>query len=631
MHVVVALLLSLQAEDLEGLLKELEALKDKPAALLAKIGKLRTDAAADALAKTFDDEKNAETRAQIVAALGDCGTERAVKKLVTIASDDKVTVTLRVSCVDLMGAKASPQALDFLAAVISKKGALNFLRLPAFKALAAFPLAGAEALWRDGLRDEDPEIRARCLTALAPLKDKAVLEIAKKAVEGTAEDSRVRVAGALCWKQVGTLEAAKLLLPAAAGADRPLRAALADALGAVDGDKAADLVYDGLRNASPLVRWVCVRALGRLKHAKALSHAETSLRDREPEVRLAALESIAERKEKKSEEILHREAKKDEGDVAFAAIKALGGYPSDETVKLLGRLLKEGNLDVKVAALEALGEMKKPEHLPYYEQAFKAKDWPVRVTAARQIGKLRTREAIDLLVAQMAREEGRMLGDIGETLRAMTGKALGYTHSHWKGWWDANRETFVFPEKLDPAAAGAAGVTTYYGVPIVSTRIIFCLDISGSMSAEVVAGGKENRLDQAKKELIRVLQSLDKETKFNMIFFDDRLEPFAARMVPLESYLKKAVPFITALQPRGGTNIYDTLELAFTDPTCDTIFLLSDGDPTAGKFVAPDEILREIRRKNRARQVVIHTISLGKSDFMKKIAEDNGGEYVEKK
>jgi len=56
---------------------------------------------------------------------------------------------------------------------------------------------------------------------------------------------------------------------------------------------------------------------------------------------------------------------------------------------------------------------------------------------------------------------------------------------------------------------------------------------------------------------------------------------------------------------------------------------LSDGDPTAGRIIDQDDILREIRRMNRLRQIVIHTISFGASPFLKRLAEQNGGQYVE--
>jgi Mg-chelatase subunit ChlD len=63
----------------------------------------------------------------------------------------------------------------------------------------------------------------------------------------------------------------------------------------------------------------------------------------------------------------------------------------------------------------------------------------------------------------------------------------------------------------------------------------------------------------------------------------------------------------------------------------DTIFFLSDGRPTVGEFVDPEDILREIRAANELRKIVIHTIAIGEfqKDFMRKMAEQNGGVFVD--
>ena len=45
-----------------------------------------------------------------------------------------------------------------------------------------------------------------------------------------------------------------------------------------------------------------------------------------------------------------------------------------------------------------------------------------------------------------------------------------------------------------------------------------------------------------------------------------------------------------------------------------------DGDPTAGRIIDTEDILREIRKMNRLRQIVIHTISFGASPFLKTLA-----------
>jgi predicted protein tyrosine phosphatase len=78
----------------------------------------------------------------------------------------------------------------------------------------------------------------------------------------------------------------------------------------------------------------------------------------------------------------------------------------------------------------------------------------------------------------------------------------------------------------------------------------------------------------------------------------------------------------------GSTNIFDALEKAFTDQDVDTIYLLTDGEPSAGRIKDVESILDEIRRWNRTRQIVIHCIAIGiDSNLCKRLAAENGGSY----
>ena len=63
----------------------------------------------------------------------------------------------------------------------------------------------------------------------------------------------------------------------------------------------------------------------------------------------------------------------------------------------------------------------------------------------------------------------------------------------------------------------------------------------------------------------------------------------------------------------------------------DTAFFLSDGRPSTGKYVDMNEILREVSKMNQLYKIVIHTIAIGEfqKDFMKGIAEQNGGVFVD--
>jgi Mg-chelatase subunit ChlD len=175
----------------------------------------------------------------------------------------------------------------------------------------------------------------------------------------------------------------------------------------------------------------------------------------------------------------------------------------------------------------------------------------------------------------------------------------------------------------------------------------FCIDFSGSMSAKMTkvssdyAGeGKTlkdiTRMEMVKEELFRVVKSLKADTYFNIIGFETNIKKWRDGQVQATPENRDAaVSWITALQPTGGTNIYDALEEAFGlasgkyAMTPDTIFLLSDGSPGSGKITNANEILAEIARINRTRNVVINTIGVGTGGeaFLKSLAEQNGGIY----
>ena len=66
----------------------------------------------------------------------------------------------------------------------------------------------------------------------------------------------------------------------------------------------------------------------------------------------------------------------------------------------------------------------------------------------------------------------------------------------------------------------------------------------------------------------------------------------------------------------------------------EAIFLLTDGQPTAGKIVSPTEIVAAIVRENFARRMSVYTIGIDAGQpgsdfdsFLRNLAETNFGEY----
>jgi len=139
------------------------------------------------------------------------------------------------------------------------------------------------------------------------------------------------------------------------------------------------------------------------------------------------------------------------------------------------------------------------------------------------------------------------------------------------------------------------------------------------------------RLAVARQELGRALTRISPGVQFNLFFFSSRVAPWKRELVAKdEEVLTEALEHSNGQRPGGGTNIYDALMAAFADGRVDTIYLLSDGDPSAGSVIDPGLIRERIARLNRTRKVQIHCISIGKpSPFLRQLAKENGGAYTE--
>ena len=100
---------------------------------------------------------------------------------------------------------------------------------------------------------------------------------------------------------------------------------------------------------------------------------------------------------------------------------------------------------------------------------------------------------------------------------------------------------------------------------------------------------------------------------------------------------------LSRLTPHGGTNVYDGLEMAMqwserrygemAKTRIDELFVLTDGEPTAGAVTDTDDLLDLVRAANQYSKVRIHAVFTGTgkgADWLRKLAEQNGGVYVQR-
>jgi len=282
--------------------------------------------------------------------------------------------------------------------------------------------------------------------------------------------------------------------------------------------------------------------------------------------------------------------------------------------------------------------------------------WVVVAAAIDALRRLHVRDALDPLIAFLGREDlGRLREDAHRALRSLTGQQHGPYQQPWKDWWTDAKDAFTMPPTpADAVSLSAPGKgVTFYGITTFSDRILFVLDVSGSMldparaEGATGAGGADGRkIDLARKELNAALAMLDEKKTFDCIFFGHRVVRLLGQMTPgAVATVERARRFAGELEPTGGTNIHDALETAFraagagagantTGPTnlvADTIFFMTDGTPTAGKLLDPDRILATVAEWNRTARLTIHTVAVGDecdAKFLEKLARENGGQFV---
>lgn len=368
-----------------------------------------------------------------------------------------------------------------------------------------------------------------------------------------------------------------------------------------------------------------------------------ALKSKSPEVLLAAMKALDERAQPVHIAALQKLVKaKDEG-VRRQAIVSLGLYRGGEEgwLKELQKLAKAKDSASRMGAASALAEMRTPEALEHLYKLLNDADHLVQGEAVQQIGNLRRKETLPALIARINGASGRLRMQILTTLRLITGLDNGTSKDRWETWWKRAGKDFEVPSYEDALAAEndrdrrrseSKTVSTFYGLQIVSDRICFIMDVSGSMREPAEkGGGGGNRLSVAKKQLSSVLETYPNGDLFNLIFFSSDAYGWEDELVRMnEDNRAEALKYVERQRPDGATAIYDALKLAFEDQRIDTIFILTDGEPMGGTENNPARIREEVATWNAARHIRINSIAVGQaSPLLRGLSEDTGGEYRE--
>lgn len=526
--------------------------------------------------------------------------------------------------------------------------------LESLRVLAFLPIAGTlgdSELLQAFSQDPNQEIKVASMNELAARDYKGLKPLATDILDNISLPAPMRVQGAEVLTKVLGDEVADLFIDLAKKQE-----VTPDLLRRRMGELLAELRDDGvdrkteklLGKGKPHQRLFALTASQFNEESKVVKKLIKALTDKDEKVWRLAVDIARQRRFEEAEKELSKQlgkAKKDEERMVplLTALSAIRGGDGEWQATLEGHATGEDR-EVRNAALRALAAHGGLDYLSVLCQALDHDDWSTRLAALRGLESMRVSEVLGPIVERMNAEDGRLLVEFADTLWRLTGRPYRTRSGAWASWFEEEGEGF---ELIEPRALAKIELeeenrrlrqitkVEFFGVRIESTRVIFIVDVSGSMNealrGEYIGRPGEMRMDVAKRELKGALKVLEPTALYNIITFSSGVDAWLDGVIgSSEKSRDDAIDFVDRLGAGGGTNLYEAVQAAFEDPDVDTIILLSDGEPTVGPVIQPAVIRSDVARWNEHRGVKIHSISVGGSlRVLEWLAGDSGGTYVE--
>ena len=344
-----------------------------------------------------------------------------------------------------------------------------------------------------------------------------------------------------------------------------------------------------------------------------------------------------------------------DGERIYAAVlRTMGSLHPEAVPVLAGEALRTSNWLLRCEILEALGALgakadvqvsldreREPAVIASGLGAIATErgvaylshpQWQVRIAAVHSLRE--SREAVGPLVLGLADMDLRLRSTALGHLGLLTKTELPPDPAVWRDWWKANGEDYAAGRysHAERKEVKGPGRTTFYGVPVLSSRVCVVIDRSASMK-------QQGRYDAACRELKKLIEELPDGARINMVFFGATQSCFSAAPTRVldRTTRKEALSFVDRQNFEAGTDLYAALEKAISfvgspesgklrEDGPDTIIVLSDGQATVGRLVDDELVARVIARRSHWLRPAIHTVTLSsEAKSLKVLADLTGG------
>ncbi|MFT7668754.1 MAG: HEAT repeat protein [Planctomycetota bacterium] len=267
--------------------------------------------------------------------------------------------------------------------------------------------------------------------------------------------------------------------------------------------------------------------------------------------------------------------------VRAQALCALAALDLGQVEELLPKLLTAKEHELRVASLECVEQIGGVMAMEIGSRLRDDEEGSVRLAALDVIASGGTKKSLLLLLERLEMEERlRLRVACVEHLQEMTGRKSKMDPRPWRLWIERLPEDWTRANRVTHQAE-VGGTASIAGLPILSDRVCFLIDFSGSLWYE--REGRPARKGKVDELMNAALPRLDEETEFNIIPYTGIPHPWREGLVAAsERNIRIALADFVANRNRGSGNVFDAVLLALRDRSTDRIVILTDGAPTGG-------------------------------------------------
>ena len=381
------------------------------------------------------------------------------------------------------------------------------------------------------------------------------------------------------------------------------------------------------------------------------------------ELERAADELISDDSERAVELLLGTAMAVPQGKVFGLVTNALARMTGDEATEAMVKTIEKrsGHPGAKILCIDALARRSDHRSGEALGAALSDRRPEVIRAALTAIQQRKATQAVDALIDLYGSVQGKdtlLQTEVEDALKAITGQYFD-TVADWKKFWAVAKDRpQTGGSALTPVTTSerSRDRPTFFGSEIASNRLVFVIDVSGSMEGDRLqkmkdalkacidalgpqpaprqsddGGGSRTRGDSSEARRVGRPTS-----RFTIVSYSNVVKVWEQNLqLATPKAIEKAKAFVDGLKATGTTFTLTAMLQAFEVQGADAIVLLSDGMPTEtndkGEMIGVDEIMEKIDGTNRFKKWRVDTFGFagaGVDAFMKQLAEKHGGTYT---